>query len=350
MDLKNLDNSTIRRNVDPKDVYGSTGFLADQCKQIWAEAKKIQFQGFSEIDSIIICGMGGSAYGGYVASSLLGDQLKAPLVTQNDYHLPAWVNKRTLVIASSYSGTTEETLSCTEEAIEKKFQITGLTGGGKLAEILTENSIPALIFGPSHNPSKQPRLGTGYMILGTVALLTRLGLLSVSDAEVESAIAELEAGREEIMAQAKIIAEKLQGSIPVIFAAEFLEGNSHVIRNQFNETAKSFAAYSPLPELNHHLMEGLKNPGDKKLSILFLESELYSDKLQKRLAITKDVVEKNSIPQISFKAKGATKLAQMLNVLSFGGYVSLFLAFLYDQDPSVIPWVDYFKEQMSKTS
>lgn len=335
---------------DPNGVYSSTGFLAMQCRQIWSEAKKLKFQGFSEIDSIIVCGMGGSAYGGYVAYSLFAGQLKVPLFTLNDYHLPAWVNEKTLVIASSYSGTTEEILSCAEEAINRKLKITGITSGGKLAEILSTNKIPALIFDPSHNPSKQPRLGTGYMILGLIAILVRLGLLSVSDGEVESAIAELEASHEEIKARAKEIAEKLQGFIPVVFAAEFLEGNSHVIRNQFNETAKSFAAFSSLPELNHHLMEGLKFPADKKLYVLFIESSLYSGKLQKRLAITRDVILKNNIPQVSYQAKGSSKLSQMLNVLSFGGYVSLFSAFLYDQDPSVIPWVDYFKEQMAKAS
>ncbi len=349
MKFEDLDNPEIRQKMDPNNVYGSTGTLSGQCKQIWEEAKKINFQGFADINSVIVCGMGGSAYGGYVVSSLFSDKLAVPLLTLNDYHLPAWVNEKTLVIASSYSGTTEESLSCIQEAIDKKAQITGLTGGGKLAEILNTNKIPALIFNPSLNPSKQPRLGTGYMILGMIAILVRLGFLSVSDEEVQSAISELEAAQEEIKSQARNIASKLEGAIPVIFAAEFLDGNSHIIRNQLNETAKSFAAFSPLPELNHHLMEGLKNPSDKKLCILFIDSDLYSDKLQKRVAITKDVVEKNNIPQVNYQPKGSSKLSQMLNVLSFGGYVSLYLAFLYDQDPSVIPWVDYFKAQIAKT-
>jgi len=336
--------------LDPKNVFDSTGMLVDQCSYIWELVKTVEFpESYKSLENVTLCGMGGSRYGAYIVQNLYRDLLKVPLLEYGDYHLPAYVSEKSLFILSSYSGETEEPLSSAQEVIEKGYPIVGLTSGGRVLEMSKLNNFPAIVFDKKYNPSGQPRLGTGYMIFGVIALLTRLGYLQVSDEEVENAISELRKNGDAIQSAAKEIAQKIYVSIPVCFAAEFLNGNIHIIRNQFNETAKSFAAFSILPELNHHLMEGLKFPADKKLYVLFIDSLLYSDKLQKRIAITKDVVVKNNIPQVSFKAKGATKLSQMLNVLSFGGYASLYLAFLYDQDPSVIPWVDYFKEQMAKT-
>lgn len=336
-------------NLDPKNVLGSVEMFLDQCEQIWQEAKKLQFpKEYSEIQNIVICGMGGSAFGGYVTSALFKDSLKVPLVSNNDYHLPGFVSASTLVILLSYSGTTEEVLSCFKEAKSRKTLISGITIGGKLAKGLQKDDTPFLLFDPKFNPAGQPRLAPGYMVLGLIGILNKLEMVSVSDQEVGQAISEVKNIQDKIKADAKKLAEKIQGSIPVIFAAEFLSGNAHIIRNQFNETAKSFASYSLLSELNHHLMEGLKNPLDKKLFVLFLFSDLYSDRIKKRVELTKDVVGKNGVLFDEYRAGGSTKLSQVLNVLSFGGYLTYYLAMLYGQDPSLIPWVDYFKKQLER--
>ena len=228
------------------------------------------------------------------------------------------------------------------------MKITGITSGDQLRDFFKASNITSLIFDPKFNPSGQPRLGTGYMVLGTIALLNKLGLIAVSDDEVSQAIKELEENQESIKEKAQNLAGKIQGFIPVVISAEFLTGNAHILRNQFNETAKSFSAFSILSELNHHLMEGLKNPNDKKLLFLFISSNFYSDKLKKRLELTKDVVGKNNVVFDEYKPEGTSKLSQVLNVLSFGGYLTFYLAMLYGQDPSLIPWVDYFKEQLEK--
>lgn len=334
-------------DLDPKNVLGSVEMFLDQCEQIWQEAKELEFpEEYKNCQNILLCGMGGSAYGGYVASALFKDQLKVPFISNNDYHLPGFSNSGTLAILSSYSGGTEEILSCQKEALKMGLMITGIAGGGELGNFLKTNS--GLVFDPKFNPSGQPRLGMGYMVLGIIAILNRLGLINVSDEEVNQAISEARENQEQIKIKAKQLAEKIQGSIPVIFAAEFLSGNAHILRNQFNETSKSFSSFSLLSELNHHLMEGLKNPPDKKLFILFISSQLYSDKLKKRVELTKDVVKKNNVLFDEYIPEGSTKLAQVLNVLSFGGFLTYYLAMLYGQDPSVIPWVDYFKEQLEK--
>lgn len=347
--MVNLDNLEEIKALDPKDVLGSTEMFASQCKQIWQDAKSVEMPAdYSKISNIVFCGMGGSAYGGYVISNLFKEELKVPVISVNDYTLPGFVDERTLVVLLSYSGSTEEVLSCFDKAQKIGAKTIGLTTGGSLARLLEENDAPFLLFDPKFNPSGQPRLATGYMVLGVIALLNKAGIIKVEDADVEKAISELEASHEDTKAQSKALAQKIMGNIPVIFGAEFLLGNIHILRNQFNETAKSFSAFSPLPELNHHLMEGLKNPTDKKLITLFIDSDFYSDKLKKRFTLTQDVVKQNNITVEVYKPSSSSKLGQVLNVLAFGGFLTLFLAFLYNQDPSVIPWVDYFKKQLEQ--
>lgn len=338
-------------NLDPKDVLGSTGMLVSQCKQIWKDCQVMSspIDDSSSIQNIVLCGMGGSAYGGYVVNALYKEGLKVPLISNNDYTLPGFVNSDTLVILSSYSGSTEEVLNCANLALEKGAKVSAISGGGKLGTFLSDNGFAGLIFDPKFNPSGQPRLGTGYMVLGLLGLLNKNGLINITDEEVDKAIVELEQSQENIKKEAKALSEKILGSIPLIIAAEHLSGNIHILRNQFNETAKSFSAFSFLPELNHHMMEGLKNPPDKKLMALFINSDLYSDKLKQRFKLTEDVVSKNNIESAKYQVSGSSKLSQMLNLLSFGGYVTVYLAFLYNQDPSVIPWVDYFKDQLVKS-
>ncbi len=344
-----LNNLKELKKLDPKNVYGSTEMLVDQCEQIWKDSRTLEFsQDYKSVQNIVICGMGGSTYGGHVGLSAFKDELDIPFFVNSDYHLPKFTNENSLVILTSYSGSTEETLSCTDEAIQRKSKIIGMTSGGTLGEFLKKKNLPSLVFNPKHNPSGQPRLGTGYIVLGTLALLNRLGALSLTDKEVQSSIDEIKNNKEIIKESAKKIAKDLQGYIPLTFSGNFLEGNAHIIRNQFNETAKSFSSFHAIPELNHHLMEGLKNPKDNKLKVLFLNSDFYSEIIQKKVKLTKEVVSKNGVPYLEYKAIGDSKLSQVLEVLSFGGYLTLYLAFLYGQDPSLIPWVDFFKEQLKK--
>lgn len=348
INLKNLEEI---KKLDPKDVYGSTELFAKQCEQIWKEGEKLLFPSeYQEIENIVICGMGGSAYGGHIVFSLYKDELKIPLYINTDYHLPAFVSEKTLVLLTSYSGSTEEVLSCAKEAFEKSAKVIGLTSGGELGKLLKTQYVPSLIFDPFNNPSGQPRLGYGYIVLGTIAILSRMELITINEDEVHQMISELKKNTDTIKEKAIESAQKIVNTIPVLFASEFLYGNSHIIRNQFNETSKSFSAFSPIPELNHHLMEGLQNPPDKKLSILFITSNLYSHSIKKRIELTQDVVSKNNIPFLEYEVQGSSKLSQVFNALSFGGYLTLYLAFLYGLDPSLIPWVDYFKEQLKKSS
>lgn len=350
IDLSNL--SEIKK-LDPKNVYGSTELFVKQCEQIHEQIKdfepSINSSDLHGLNNLVICGMGGSLYGGYVAMSLFKDKLSLPIYLNNDYSLPLFVDCNTLVLLTSYSGSTEEILECYDQAKTKNAYIVGLTSGGKLGKYLKKND-DKIIFNPKNNPSGQPRLGTGYIVLGTIEILRKLGLIKLQSSDIKKAIDEASSIKEKVKKTAFEIAPKILGFIPLIFAGDFLTGNAHILRNQFNETAKSFSSYHVIPEANHHVMEGLKNPEDRKLIGLFLDSSLYSKKIQKRMELTRDVVEKNNVSTISYKISASTTLGQSLEVLLFGGYLTFYLAILYKQDPSIIPWVDYFKEKLKDSS
>jgi glucose/mannose-6-phosphate isomerase len=343
-----LDNIDEIKKLDPKDVLGSTNLFTAQCDQILNESKLSYPDEYKNLKNVIVCGMGGSAYGGYVVQTLFKDSLKVPVISNNDYELPAFASSDSLILLSSYSGTTEEVLACAREAKSKGFRITGICGGGDLARFLKEEKVPHIEFDPKNNPSGQPRLGTGYMVLGTIVIMNALGFINVSDDEIKKAVEFINQSKERISGSAKQLAENIQGYIPLVFSGSIFEGNIHILRNQFNETAKSFSSFHFLPEANHHVLEGLKNPTERKITALFLDSDLYGEKISKRVVLTKDVVKKNKTPVLEYRLTGNSKFAQSLEILAFGGYVTFYLAILYGQDPSLIPWVDYFKEQLAK--
>lgn len=331
-------------------VFESIKLLPEQCSQALNETKEIYFpKGYKKAKNIVIAGMGGSAYSYYVIKSLFEKELETPLILANGYHLPGFVDKSTLVIASSYSGNTEETLSCASEGLKKGTRLTAVTSGGKLERLMKENKLPFYIFDPKYNPSGQPRMGQGYMIGGTISLIFKALGQRLEENEFIQSLTSLKKIQKKLEQSAEEMAVRLKNKIIVFVAAEHLSGNAHILRNQTNETAKNFAAYSLIPELNHHLMEGLRNPKRKNLVFLFLNSKLYSERIRKRVRLTMEVVKKNEIEVGEYMARNRVSLVEVIEVLMFGGYLTYYLAQEYKVDPRKIPWVDWFKKKLASS-
>lgn len=346
-----LDDKKAIGKIDKKNVYASVDELAKQCKQAWEESQKVHFpKQYKNVQNIVLCGMGGSAYAAYFIKALFGNSLPVPFELVNGDTLPAYVQENTLVMLSSYSGSTEETISYAHQSLERKAKITAVTtNGSKLAEFVKTNNIPAYAFNPLFNPAGQPRLGQGYMIVGHIGILANIGLIALSNNEVNKTINFLEKNNKSVELIAKKTSKQFVEKIPIIVSSGHLVGNAHALRNQFNETAKNFSAYSLIPELNHHLMEGLLHPKERVLKFLFLRSSLYSPTIQKKFDLTREVIAKNDINTVEVEVLGNTALEQTLYAISFGGYLTFYLAIIYNQDPSVIPWVGYFKNKLAKT-
>jgi glucose/mannose-6-phosphate isomerase len=301
--------------------------------------------------------MGGSALGMDVVRTALAEQLTIPVTIVQDYTVPAWINGKTLAILSSYSGTTEEVLAIAEQIENRTSNIMVMTTGGGLEELVTQKNYPAYIFNPRYNPSNQPRMAVGYSVMGIMGILYTLGKLTIEPSVVASAIATMTTLHEryEIDAPletnpAKQLATQLVHHVPVLVSSEFLEGSTHVMTNQLNENAKQFASRFMIPELNHHLIEGLKLPKTvlAQHCAVFIQSALYHPRNQARHTITKQLCEQEGLQTTSVTLTGTTKLDHALELLTLGGYTSFYLSILNGLDPSPIPNVDYLKEELAK--
>ncbi|HCC84061.1 MAG TPA: hypothetical protein DEP87_00015 [Candidatus Pacebacteria bacterium] len=350
-----LDNRSAMAKLDKSNALGSVEALADQVRQAWQAVQTTNFIPTTEIRNVVIAGMGGSALGADVAKHLFKDRLLVPLEIVNGYHLPAYTDENTLVVLSSYSGGTEETLSCAAEVKIKQAQAMFISAGGKLAELAQAQNWPGYIIKPEFNPSGQPRMAIGYAIIGLVGLLAKAGVFSLTQAEVDEVLTTIMAQEEQLKPEipqtenlAKLIAFECVERRPIFIVSDFLTGAAHVATNQFNENAKIFADYKVVPEINHHLMEGLKFPKSNALShfYIFITSDLYEPRIQKRLTLTQEVVGQNEIETFEVRLKSETKLTQAFELITVMAYANFYLSMLEGIDPSPIPFVDWFKNQL----
>lgn len=351
-----IDSKEKIAKIDQSNVLGSIEALADQVKDAWQQTQGIEFKPQAEIKNVVVAGMGGSGLGPDVIKHLFKDQLSVPLTVVSSYSLPHYVNKYSLVILSSYSGNTEEVLSCAQQAQEKKAQIMVITAGGKLKNLVQEKKYPAYIIDPQHNPSDQPRMAIGYAIMGSIGLLSAASIIKVKTEEMEAAVKAVlvmaEQCRVEVPQEknrAKLLALSIIDRRPVLVVSQFLRGAAHTATNQFNENAKIFADYKVVPEINHHLLEGLSYPKSNATNhlFLFLNSKLYHPRNQVRMDLTQQVVNQKSINTLDIELQLESKMAQVFECLTLFAYTNFYLAMLEKVDPAPISTVDWFKEQLA---
>lgn len=354
--MKQLDDTTAISALDPSNVFGSIGMFPDQCQDAWNEAATTVFpDSYKQIKNIVVCGMGGSRFTPRTVKELFQKEIAVPYEIIDGYDIPGYMNETSLVILSSYSGTTEEVLSCAAQALAKNAKLTGIANGGAVIELLKKNNCPYYQFDARYNPCKQPRIGGGYLLMAHIAFLKNLGVLNIDTKEVVDAInfsrtiaKTMNGDCPTATNVAKQLALSLQDKHVFFIAAEFMRGFVNGFANQMNETAKNISDFRYIPELNHHLLEGLKHPDTLHINglFIFLESTLYSPKIQQRFDITKDVVNQQHVKTDSYVFTGTTPMAQVLEGYVLAGYTTFYLAMLYDTDPVAIPWVDYFKSKL----
>jgi glucose/mannose-6-phosphate isomerase len=351
------DEKTIAR-IDSGNVRASILALPDQLEVAWRDAQQVRVPAsYQDADQIVVAGMGGSALPAHIIQSVYGGALRVPFCFINGYALPGSVGKNSVVIISSYSGTTEETIACFKDAQKRRAKIMGITSGGPLAKMLKKAKALSYIFDPVHNPCGQPRMGLGYMTAGLLALINSFQDFGLDLDEVTALPDRLRALSAQWSMEmpmrnnpAKLMTHALAGTVPVIVSAEHLIGNGHVLQNQIHESPKQFCAAFPLSEMNHHLMEGLKFPDSMRttLGFLFIGSELYSERLQRRIKATEKVLAKQGYGFNFWEATEPTCLGQAFEALAFGSWLSFYMAMQNRANPSSIPWVDFFKKELAR--
>jgi len=339
-------------NQEEKLYLESLEFFGKQVKQSYQQIFKIKLpKAYKQINKIVICGMGGSQLGVELVKELFSDRIKIPIFQVKDYNLPAFVDKNTLVFLISYSGTTEEVIKISAQVKKRTRKVFVITKGNKLTNLAKGNNFLFYKFIPIYNPCQQPRTGTGYIVGSFLAILKKLSKLEITNQEID----ELALSYDKIFkkyingSQIKNLAKELSNKILVFIAAEHLRGNIHILANQTQESAKQMAIYFPLPELNHHLLEGLTYPGFNKqnLQFLFFNSDKYHSHNQKRFKITQNVFKKQVLQTKNINLKGS-KIEQSMTMLAMGSLLVYELSKINKVNPNVIPWVDLFKKKMKK--
>jgi glucose/mannose-6-phosphate isomerase len=354
-----LDDLDKIHQIDESNVLGSIEQLQDQVKQTSQELEELEFPIENEIQNVIVAGMGGSALGADIVRNLYKNELKVPFDICRDYNLPSYVNKNTLVILSSYSGTTEETLSCAKQAKDKKAEIIVLSAGGDLINFANKHHFPFFQIKPDYNPSSQPRMALGYSIFALIGIIRKLKLIDFKAEQINDILIAIRDMNKKCSVNlstkkniAKMLAFNLVEKRPILVGAEFLEGILHVAANQLNENAKIFADYKIIPEINHHLLEGLQFPKSNKNNhlFIFIKSVFLNEKNQLRMKFTREVIEKEQIDNLEIKLEAYSKITQVFECLTLFSYTSLYLSILEGINPSLIPNVDWFKSQLKKLS
>ncbi|MBU1200358.1 hypothetical protein KJ953_02375 [Patescibacteria group bacterium] len=341
-----LDQEKTLKKLDPDKVYESISLFPAQLKEAWEEIEIQTIKtNFTGINKVCIAGMGGSALAGHIIEHLSPALTNLPISISSNYRLPTWVDSKTLVIASSYSGNTEETISSFQDAIAKKAKIFVISSGGKLEQLSLENNLDLFHLNTKKNPSGKPRLGLGSSLGAHLGLLKRLQILSGQELDIDSISNSLNNVKTN---PAKTLARQTKGKSIVIISANHLNGSAYAAKNQINESAKTFAVNFHLPDLNHHLLEGLSLPKQLKTltHFILLNSASYPQKIKDRLVITKEVLSKQGYPVTIIKPESSSMVDQALETILFFEYFSFYLAMVNGVNPGPIPWVDYFKKRL----
>jgi glucose/mannose-6-phosphate isomerase len=352
MDTTVIESVERIRAADPGNMLDRIKDLPKQVRDAWTIARAAQLPpAHGDVRNITVAGMGGSAIGGDLAAALLAGELKVPMNVHRDYGLPAYVGRDSLVIASSYSGNTEESLSSFEEAQRRGARVLVLTTGGKIAELARAAKYPVITF----SYPAQPRAALGYSLGLVLGALTRLGFVRDLSADIDAALADVAKLEERVHEgartnDAKKLAIELYGRIIFAYGGGVLGVMARRVKGQWNENAKNWGAFDVLPELNHNGVVGFPHPDIARdaLTVLLLRSDRDNPRHKLRFDVTRELLDRASVPHKTLQFSGANMLSEVLQLTLFTDYVSFYVALLNGVDPSPVKSIDYLKERLAK--
>ena len=345
-----MDKSTI----DPQDMFGAIYNFTDQIKEAITIGEQIKLnKDYSSCNNIVVAGMGGSAIGGDVAKTITQNELTVPFFVNRNYSLPNWVNEKTLVICSSYSGNTEESLSAYEDALKKGAMICGISTGGQLSEKIQSKGYD-LITIPG---GLQPRAALAYSFVPMLYLLNKIGLISntlIDD--LSNSISPLEMRRDtnsigDTSNPIYKLAKEVYGMIPIIYGITDTTGVVALRwKGQLCENSKMLAYHNEIPELNHNEIVGWGNNPDllSELSVIWLRDKNDNKRVRARQDITKSLLDDMDIIQHEVNAEGANNLERLLYLINFGDWLSYWCAILHNTDPSPVEKINKLKKALEE--
>lgn len=297
-----------------------------------------------KLSNVLISGLGGSGIGGTIAAEIVASESLVPILTNNGYFIPNFVDDETLFLACSYSGNTEETVSATKLAYEKGAKIVVVSSGGKLTE-MAEKHHWDLIAIPGGQP---PRASFGLSFPQIFYVLHAHGIISKKfEKELETTIDLLDTNEDSIQRQALEVTEDLFGKIPVIYASDGFGGVATRFRQQINENAKMLCWHHVIPEMNHNELVGWRTKNDD-LAVILFRNETDFKNIQARMEINKTTFAEYTNTTVEVWSKGESDLERALYLIHIGDWVSYFLGEKNGVDITEVNVIDHLKGELSK--
>ncbi|MBS1593533.1 MAG: bifunctional phosphoglucose/phosphomannose isomerase [Bacteroidetes bacterium] len=298
------------------------------------------------IQHVLICGLGGSGIGGDLVTDLTAAEITVPIIVNKGYELPAFADADTLLILCSYSGNTEETLSCAEEAIRRGLKPVCIASGGKLKELATANGFDFIELPGGFPP--RTTLGFGSTILFYV--LDSFGLIDLSVGEEMTAVSEfLTANQAAIKTESQALAKKLGGKTVIAYAEDRIKSVALRLKQQINENAKSNCWINAIPELNHNELVGWRFKNDT-LAALYLRTDYENPRNVLRFDFIKPTVADHVSALYEVRAKGESLLQQYFYHVHFGDWLSYYMALEHGVDPVEVNVIDALKGHLSSVA
>jgi glucose/mannose-6-phosphate isomerase len=351
----NLDDLSAMATLDSQDMIGQIDNLPTQLEGAWQLGQTQPLPDLTGLKTIVVSGMGGSAIGADLLAACVAAQCTLPIIVHRGYDLPAFARgPETLVVASSHSGNTEETLSSFEKAVSSGCRVMTVSTGGKLAEKAQAAGIPSWRF--VH--AGQPRAAVGFSFGLLLALVYRLGLIPDPQPHLQKTVQAMKKQQEELRVgisaarnPAKQLAGQLHGRVPIILAADLLEPVARRWKGQVSEIAKSWGQFEFIPEADHNTLAGVVNPHQvigQDLIVLFLRAASNHPRNQRRIELTRKGFIQAGFTTDLIDAHGDIPMAHMWTALHLGDYTTYYLAMTYQVDPTPVDALESFKAEMKK--
>jgi glucose/mannose-6-phosphate isomerase len=347
-----LDDMDQMQQVDRENMLSFYVDAVKHYEESWKNAQKISLD-YPAPKNILIAGMGGSAIGGELLKDYTRTTAKVPVEVSREYTLPAYADKNSLVILTSYSGDTEETLSCFLDALKRKCMVFCVSSGGALIKYAQKLNVPHL----KVRGEMPPRAALPHMLLPLLKCMEQLSMTPpIADEFSESAkllkIISHENGPVKPLREnfAKTLATNLNGFAPAIYGFGLYRGVALRFKQQFNENAKVPAKWESFSELNHNETMGWENAADlaKCYGVIFLRDKAESVKIRSRIETTKALMQPSVSKMFEVWAQGKGNLAKMLSTILVGDFSSVYLAYLRGVDPTPVHTVSVMKEKIEQ--
>jgi glucose/mannose-6-phosphate isomerase len=345
----NLDDVAALERGDPYGVRHVLAEFAAQCRVARGLRPEPRPQATTP-RLVTVAAMGGSAASGDLLAACAAETLDVPVLVHRGYGLPPSARPDTLVIATSYSGDTAETISAAQAAIERRTPLVVVTAGGELARLAATRGVPQVTL-PS---GLMPRMALGYLFFPQVEILRAVELGVATETEVEESLDVVEALGKELgperpvdLNPAKQLAQAIGGGLAVIYGGPTTAVSAYRWKTDIEENAKVLATAGVLPEMNHNEIEAWSAPGARRLHAVFLRDAGEPREIERRFAILRELIGDDAGGLSEMWARGRGRVSRLLSLAVLGQWVSYYLALLRRVDPWTVPRLDEFKRRMA---